>query len=48
MRFMRAVATLVLLGAVAWAAWFIAFYAGQQSSGATVPPPPGIAVTQPG
>jgi hypothetical protein len=46
MRFTRAVATVVLLGFVVWAAWFIAFYAGHQSSGATVPPPPGISVSQ--
>ncbi len=45
MRVMRTLTTIVLLCGVAWAAWFIAFYAGHQTSGATVPPPPGVVVT---
>jgi hypothetical protein len=38
---LRAIGALILFAAVAWAAWWIAWYAGTQSSGATLPPPPG-------
>lgn len=40
MKLLRALGTLCLLGIVAWAAWWIAWYAGVQTSGPTVPPPP--------
>jgi hypothetical protein len=42
MSIVRGIVTLGLLGFVLWAAWFIAYYAGLQTSGATVPPPPGV------
>lgn len=42
----RGVAVVLLLLGVAWTAWWIAWYVGFQTSGTTLPPPPGL--TQPG
>jgi hypothetical protein len=42
MGFIRGVALVALLLGVVWAAWFIAYYVGLQTSGTTLPPPPGI------
>lgn len=41
----RFIGTIVVLAGVVWAAWFIGWYAGNQSSGTTIPPPPGITVS---
>lgn len=38
---MRAIAFLVLIAIVLYAAWWITWYAGTQSSGSALPPPPG-------
>jgi hypothetical protein len=40
--FIRGLAVIALLLGVVWAAWWIAWYTGAQTSGTTLPPPPGI------
>ena len=42
----KTLAVIALLLAVVWAAWWIAWYVGFQTSGTTLPPPPGL--SQPG
>ncbi len=42
----KTLAVIALLLGVVWAAWWMAWYVGFQTSGTTLAPPPGI--TQPG
>jgi len=45
MRIFRGLFALIAFVGVAYAAWWIAWYAGTQSNGPTLPPPPGWSQT---